>query len=420
MCEAVLQQWVLLAQQLLPDSCSSSSSSQATPGGQAAGTIAAPAEGLAPAGTNAGDTGQQACTSGASPSAAGAAANAAAGSAAEADSLETLLPELNTTLSSILLACEKSIGSNSSTASSSSSSSSSSSTTPAPDVITHSNSSTNPTTAAASTTSSSSQRLSLALQVTAAAESCVRALAATEHSKTMYARVVGRLQRLLLPSNCSEAEHHQQLREAQLPLLCSIIKAMTLNRSVGWGFLGSPQELRASTMITSAAGDNVAVALQELAAFSSSSSSSSAGDERLAGSLSVLMLLARWLRVRALQLQYACDRVPAEGNLMDSALQGVEPRTAERLRATNFTSTGRNVQAAAEVVAAAAGCAAGHLSTMIKSCLDDHQAVSSSSSSNSSVPEHALQQLLQQLLDLRSSAAFVRVVMWCARQANSS
>jgi hypothetical protein len=95
------------------------------------------------------------------------------------------------------------------------------------------------------------QSLSLALQVTAAAESCVRALATTDLEGNVVVETlanstvsISKLQRVLLPNNSSEPEHALQLlREAQLPLLCSIIKAVPMSRAAGWDCVDSVQVL---------------------------------------------------------------------------------------------------------------------------------------------------------------------------------
>jgi hypothetical protein len=182
-----------------------------------------------------------------------------------------------------------------------------------------------------------------------------------------------------------------------------------VNSTFACGFAGSPQESHALTVTADIENDDVAAACMELTTFihGLSSSSSSSTDERVTDALSVLILAARRLRARALQLQHTSD----------STLQQTGPHMADALPASSFTTTGRRMQAVAAVIPAAAGYAAHLLNTIINSCSDAHQASSSSSSSSSSdfsVPLPALQQLQQRLMEVVVSSGCVGAVLWSA------
>jgi hypothetical protein len=434
--EAVLQQWTLLWQQLLPDSRDSSSSSSRVGAGRA------------PAGTSSASSGASASGVSGSQTHSAPAAGAPVGSGAVAGSLELLLPELPDPLSCILnhVAYELQVfledhGSNSS--SSTTTTSSSSTTTLPNNAAAHgggssstsnssSSSSTTTTPAAAAdptTSSSSSQRVSFALQATAAAERCARALAATGSAAaplvknlhkladciaTIHEGAVSWVQGVLLPTSSSEAEHALQLlHEAQLPAVCSIIKAMPINRSAHWAGAEGAQKLLDSMYQDCKDDDDVAWACRELSSrVGSGGSSSSSADRRLTGALSALVLHARWLRVRALQLQFAFNMEPL-GSLMQQAESGV----ADNIDTVSLRGYINNMHGPVRFVADAANDAAKHLSTIINSCRDaegvpsassntasSDMASSSSSSSNAAVPLQALQQLQLRMQDLHRCA----------------
>jgi hypothetical protein len=405
--EAVLQQWTLLFQQLLPDSCNSSSS-QAVSAREAAGTSSA-SVGASVAGASEPQTHstQPVPASACAASSSAAAAGAPASSGAAAGSVELLLPQLLlTTLSDILHHIAY-------TSDACGSSSSSSATTPAAGAT------------ASSSSSSITQRLSCVLQATAAAERCARALAATGLSadavvdslyqladccELMYTDLFSRVQAVLLPTSSREAEHALQLmREAQLLTLYSIIKALPMNRSACWAFAEGAQQLLAVSLYQDY--DTIINACLGLSCDSdSSSSSSSSADSRLGGGLSVQVLLARWLRVCALQLQFACNIEP-----LGSLLQQAESGIAGDSDADDLCEYICHVLKAAYFLAEAAGYAATHISRIIRSCSEAHEAPSassntasssssntanSSSSSSSSNAVRPLEALQRQLLEL--------------------
>jgi hypothetical protein len=284
--------------------------------------------------------------------------------------------------------------------------------------------------ATSSSSSSTRQRISCALQAIAAAESCARALAATSlaadlvvrHLQALAAYVdklqegaVSWVQAALLPSNSSEAEHaQQQLREAQLPALFSIIKAMPINRSADWAFAEGAQQLF-DAMCHWGGDDEVAEACLQLSRINSSSSSSG-GDSRLAGAMSVLLLCARWLHVRALQLQLACNMEP-----VSIYLQQLEIGAADTSPAASIVEYNAILLEAVQPVVDAAGYAAEHLRAIILSCSDARGVTSASgntasssssgsmasSSSNAVAAVEALQQLQQQVQELHSCAESV-------------
>lgn len=102
----------------------------------------------------------------------------------------------------------------------------------------------------------------------------------------------------------------------------------------------------------------------------------------LADLLPVLLLLARWLRVRALQLQRACDFARNDldvlRNFTDTASSRPSPASAqdlEQMFAAGFESSGRDMQAAVEFVGTAASNAAGHLGCiqgLARCCCGEH------------------------------------------------
>jgi hypothetical protein len=447
--KAVLQQWTLLWKQLLSQvSASSSSSSQAGSGREAAGT-SRPSVGVS---ATAGASELQTHRAQVVPAAASAASSSAAeigapaGCGAAAGSLGMLLPELPSKLSHILyyVAYESDDSDSSSTtttmttttlptdaATSGGSSRSSSATTSAPAAT------------FSSSTSSSNQRVSFALQATAAAESCVRDLAVTglaagpvvgnlQELAGCVARIhegaVSRVQAALLPSNSSETEHaQQQLREAQLPALCSSIKAMPMNRSADCALAEGAQQLLDSMLRVNREEGSVADACVERASRVNSHSSSSS--YWLAGTMSVLMLLARWLRVRALQLRFACNMEPS-----GSHLQQEGSGMAGDSHARSVFGYIEDVSEAVLVAAQAAGYASEYLSAIIQSCSargvpsassntgsssSSSNMASSSSSSTAIMPLEALQHLQQRVQELRSCAETVFSGIDAADQAAS-
>jgi hypothetical protein len=428
MCEAALRQWVLLVQQLLPDRPGTRSSSNGSSDGGSSSS------------SNSGGAVGGGSSSSSSPTAAASTARCSSSSNKPASTLQDLLPELIRRLTDILDAYEESSNCDSNNSSNNSSNSS----------------------------SSSSQRLSLALEVTAALESCMRALATVEllpavddpatsmvfENVIAGATAVSQLRCLLLANHSSDASHTQQLlQQGQLPLLCSIIKAFPVSKTVEWSFAEGEQVFE-SILITAGADDQgVAAACLELAASidlsssGGSSSGSTAGSSRLADSLSVLLLLARWLRVRVLQLQHTCQLVQADFEIVFStaAAHSLPRLGREQMYAAGFNTNGRDLQAAVEVVDAAAQYATDHLANVMSlaaDCLNEQQQQSwqagSSSSSNgpgtisssSSGPGasrsnthaatafttlQAMQRLHRQLQDcLSSRARDVRSTLWYA------
>jgi hypothetical protein len=372
--EAVLQQWTQLFQQLLPDSCDSI---QAVSGREAAGTSSTSVGASVAGGAFELQTHsrQPVPASASAASSSAAAAGLPASSGAAAGSVGMLLPEFLSTLSDILYHIAY-------TSDVCGSSSSSSVTNPAAGAT------------ASSSSSSITQRVSCVLQATAAAERCARALAAAglaadavvdslyqlaDCCELMYTDLFSRVQAVLLPTSSREAEHALQLmREAQLLTLYSIVKALPMNRSAYWAFADGAQQLLAVSLYQDY--DTIINACLALSCDSgSSSSSSSSAGSRLGGGLSVLVLLARWLRVCAVQLQFACNVEPL-GSLLQQAVLGI----AGDSDADDLCEYICHVLKAADFLAEAVGYAATHISRIVRSCSDAHEAPSASSNTTSS------------------------------------
>lgn len=126
----------------------------------------------------------------------------------------------------------------------------------------------------------------------------------------------------------------------------------------------------------------------------------------LADLLPVLLLLARWLRLRALQLQRACDFARNDldvlRNFTDTASSRPSPASAqdlEQMFAAGFESSGRDMQAAVEFVGTAASNAAGHLGCiqgLARCCCGEHSEAAG-----------AMQQLRSRSLDMWGEASTV-------------
>jgi hypothetical protein len=147
---------------------------------------------------------------------------------------------------------------------------------------------------------------------------------------------------------------------------------------------------------------------QRCPASSISSLSSSSADSRLADASSVLLLLARWLRVRALQL-----RRMARGEMEStgSFLQQTEAGAADSSPPDSFVYPG-DLQRAALAIKSSADYAAQQVSTIILSCSDAQEAPPASStgsgntagsSCTAATPLAAMQQVQQQMQELSSN-----------------
>jgi hypothetical protein len=256
------------------------------------------------------------------------------------------------------------------------------------------------------------------------------------------ARAAARVQLVLLPAIrastlLSSARHAQQklLQQGQLPLLCSIIKAYPAMTPVQWVFPIKPELPCAhddalpaleSAMNTERSGEDVANAclqLKDLIRCSSSSSSSKRSSSGLYDSLSMLLLLARWLRVRALQMQSICQDMQQMNARCDDD-DWSELQYKDQLHLEGFNISRRNLHAAAKGLEVALHCVVRNISSVISRHLAVQQQPYCGSSSNSSTTTGstregsnssaalaAMQQLHERLQHMHSHACCVCTVL---------
>uniref|UniRef100_A0A383VBN1 MYND-type domain-containing protein n=1 Tax=Tetradesmus obliquus TaxID=3088 RepID=A0A383VBN1_TETOB len=309
-------------------------------------------------------------------------------------------------------------------------------------------------TRSSSSSSSSAEGLRLAKEVMAAAESCMRAVAAVELGNSgrdaattalaerlnAGAAVANCLEVVLLPSSSHDSEACRALLQpTQLSLLCSAIKAFSVSQpvqSLGRAKEGSQAfETDSIAWIMASSGRDISNACIEavekvrqlnhmlrghLASNSSSSSSSSSRGMALTAAISSLQLQARWMRVRALQLQHACHATReylAAVQLVTGAAasqRGVKPGDVfDRVFAAGFEASGRDLRGAVEALVAAAGDAAKHVSIISECVILCFVPGSSSATAISGARSHApatykaVQQMRQRLQGLRDDASVI-------------
>jgi hypothetical protein len=242
------------------------------------------------------------------------------------------------------------------------------------------------------------------------------------------ASAVSKLQQLL-PCDGDEACHakQQQLQQGQLPLMCSIIKAYPM-KAVEWAYSGDSQ-LEESTLITDGNDEEIAEACLQFAGLlndSGSSSTARVGSD----SLSLLLLLVRWLRLRALQMQRSWELAMD----MHEQCNSLDAGAAEQAYRQGFVADGRDMQAAVEVLMAAVHVVAVQVGTIaamlsagsisFNSAQQQQQQQASSSTAGSSgegstssyepAALAAMRQVHERLQQLRSRANPVRSVLWYA------